>query len=127
MDKIKVRFHLAQGEHHMHWQVKHPDGIVEYHNPEKSTLILMGCKLKNQRSGAEQIFEGAHKFVVAWIECDKVIVERHSGNALLTEAMHFDEVKYNPRKNPFWECDGKDVDSKSYPLLISEERKLYKS
>ena len=101
----KVRFHLAQGENFMKWQIKSRvnDGtgardVIEYHDPEEVTLLMSKCKLRNQASTAKKINEGANKTVCAWIDCENVrVLDRKIPQT------HIDDfVRFNPRIKPYW-------------------------
>ena len=51
---MRVRFHLANGEHFMHWQVR--DGrSVRYYKPEAFSLQMNGCSLVNKAGAAGRI------------------------------------------------------------------------
>ena len=97
----KIRFHLAKGDHYMHWQIKTPieDGreSVLYYDPSMINLRMLNCKLVNQSSTAKKIFKGDNKSVCAWIECeDYEIIHK---NELWKEAH---QLRFNPRVLPFW-------------------------
>jgi hypothetical protein len=121
MKKIKVRFHLAQGENYMHWQVKYPDGETRYFNPENYQLVMFECKLHNQRGTAEKIcYEGQNKTVCAWIECDEIIV------STIIESNGGSRISYNPRVKPHWmDVDGNNIDKHTYHVIKSINNKLH--
>ena len=111
---FKVRFHLALGEHFMHWQVKDELGVVKFYDPNKVTLVMEDCVLKNRRNSAHKIFKGGNKTVCAWVQCTRVvIVEPRYGELGFI-------VNYNPRVNPFWELREKCFDNKRFAVLITE-------
>jgi hypothetical protein len=61
MDELmnyKVRFHLAKGEHFMHWQVRGPNGYLQFYDPKQFALKMYNCVLKNQRATAQKICDG---------------------------------------------------------------------
>ena len=111
---FKVRFHLQVGEHFMHWQVKDDRGNVKFYDPNKVTLVMQHCILKNKRKIAEKIYKGENKTVCAWVQCRRVsIVEPR-----------YDElgfiVHYSPRDKPFWNTRETCVDNKEFAVLITE-------
>jgi len=99
----KVRFHLAKGEHYMHWQIKDEEDEVVYYDPSETNLKLTNCTLKNQMSTAEKIFRGANKSVCAWIECEEY--EILSPIARVNTKHH---LRFNPKTLPFWHVPGRD-------------------
>jgi len=122
--KIKVRFHLAQGENYMHWQIKYENGNVQYFDPKKFQLVMFECKLRNQKGTAEKIcYEGQNKTVCAWIECDEVIVSTIIESDVSLMRM---QVSYNPRVEPNWTNGiSEDLDNTEYHIIKSINNKLY--
>lgn len=120
MKKYLVRFHLASGANHRKWQVKFGKQ-VQYLDPDKVNIVMKGCKLKNHKTVAQQIYEGANKTVCAWIECQSVYV--HPKNNLPSNII---KICYNPKLTPNWIEDQKDVDNKSYDWLYTHDRTIYK-
>jgi len=115
---FKVRFHLGRGENYMKWQIKTLDGSdVEYYDPDLMSLTLKNCTLKNNRKVAREIHEGSNKTVCAWILCEKVLFE--SGDAAGKE------IKYNPRRSPFWTDGEKDLDNKKFETIQTQSRRLF--
>ena len=115
----KVRFNLGRGENYQKWQITNTsNGEVFYLVPESFNLELRGCTLRNQKGVANKIHEGANKTVCAWINCEEVIVR--SSDPLNGEA-----VRYNPRVNPNWICDGENVDGKRFETLVTYKRNIY--
>lgn len=119
----KVRFHLAQGENFMKWQVKNVrTGDVEYLEPEKYTIAMHVCKLRNQKATAEKINEGANKTVCAWIECEKVLITKRE----IPESPIDWELRFDPRIKPQW-TDGSgegDYDNQEFDFLWTKGRKI---
>lgn len=116
----KVRFNLGAGERYMMWKITHPDGSHTYHDPSQVVLKLKGCRLVNNVDGAKRIYEGANKYVVAWVEADEVIIK----NQRQTE-IAFEKVSYNPRVLPHWVLNGEIVDGQEFEVLVSINRGLY--
>lgn len=116
---IKVRFHLAQGENYMKWQVKNHHGEVTYHDPQEVTLAMYECKLVNQQGTAQKIFDGANKTVCAWIECEGICI------LASTTEIKSNKVSYNPRVAPHWMMNGVDVDGIRFNYLKTSGRSVY--
>lgn len=116
----KVRFNLGKGKKFMTWKITHPDGTHTYHEPSEVVLKLKGCRLYNNVSGAKRIFEGAHKYVVAWVEAEEVTVLEQRQLQVA-----FDKVCYNPRTSPHWTIDGEIVDGQKFEAMVSINRGLY--
>lgn len=121
----RVRFHLANGPHFMHWQIKDMEtGNVEYVNPDKKSLYLIGCKLRNSPSTAKKIFETGDKTVCAWIECKSW----HTQTLAWSEDMINSGVQwleYNPHKKPHWNLSGENIDGYRYSMLMTHNKKVY--
>ena len=125
MRQFKVRFHLGAGENFMHWRVENTKtGEVFFYNPEKFRLIMHNCYLRNQKSAANKINQGANKSVCAWVECESVykIDPQRPKNSI----MEFKEFfKYNPRITPYWRSETDvNIDGKSYSKIVSKNNKL---
>lgn len=107
----RVRFHLGEGPHKGHWQVR--DGrSVEYHDPSVTSLFLRGCRLVNRRGTARRIYCGANKTPCAWIECERV-------DARPSRAVSGEVVRYNPRIEPNWVFRGADADGMEFASLTT--------
>ena len=126
MKKNKIRFHLAKGEHFMHWQVKYIDGTTKYFDPNEFQLVMFECKLRNQRKTADKIcYDGIHKTVCAWIEADEIIV-----STIINSEIDGEMISYNPRVLPYWVADTSDgeplnIDNKKYNQITSLNNKLF--
>jgi len=120
----KIRFHLGRGDNFMKWQVKHPDGTVEYHRPEERQLAMFNAKLKVQLGTSKKIHEGACKTVCAWVECDELQV---LGKPDLIKPGHNDfYVRFNPRHNPNWTDRYSNVmNDEKFDLIVSDDRSLF--
>lgn len=118
----KIRFHLAKGENHRHWQVKNTlTGEVRYYDPNKTYLQMQGCRLRNQPTTARKIHNGANKTVCAWVDCE--VVEVKDSVPLFVKLDG--ELSYNPRTNPYW-VDGTNTnsDNKEFDCLLTINRKI---
>lgn len=121
----KVRFHLGAGQHYMHWQVKKENTIeIEYYDPERVSLHLHSCVLKNNRKTAERIFLGENKTVCAWVMCEKVTV--HETNSLSVPSW-YSELRYNPRIKPYWHFnnDAMCLDNMVFYNILTKNNLLY--
>ena len=123
----KVRFHLGKGEHFMHWQVHNLiEDTIQYVDPQQHGLLMFGCKLRNQKGGAQKIHDGANKSVVAWIDCEYVNLNALRINTNKTDYEH---LRYNPRIAPNWtssEQIGIDMDNTEHGLLVTMGRDVLK-
>lgn len=119
----RVRFHLAHGENYMRWQVSQKGGGTKYVCPLQHQIVMRGCRLRNRRSAAEQIYCGANKTVCAWVECDEVeiVPVPHSG-----ETKNQLAITYNPRTAPYWVDEDSDADDKKYAVLFTRGRGIFK-
>lgn len=114
----KVRFHLGQGEHYLHWQVSNK-GRKTYYKPDEVTLEMKGCKLHNTSTIANKIHKGEHKSVCAWILCKSVKVCK-------PKATKGEKISFNPRLVPYW-CDthGNNLDGCETPALSTFGRSVF--
>ena len=122
-NRIKVRFHLAAGEHHMQWQVKMGQS-VSYFEPDKFCLVMKGCRLRNHETVAKRIHSGDNKAVCAWVECEEVeFFPAAAGEYFGLE--NGKSLRYNPRFAPYWvDGQGHNVDDSKYPVIYSRGRGL---
>ena len=120
--KYKLRFHLGQGENYRHWQVTSPDGTREFYDPEEYIISMENARLHNNCKVAEQIYNGRNKTVCSWIICDRLEVKSLL-SYLFSESRPMagkTQLTYNPRKNPHWLENGRNVDFKRYSRLLTE-------
>jgi hypothetical protein len=122
----KVRFHLAQGENFMKWQVKDSEGNASFYEPSEVSLKLRNCFLRNQPTTARKIHDGANKTVCAWVECESVEVVKM---VKISKGYH---LSYNPRVRPNWSLDniesfwhGENMDGKVFYEVLSSNKRLY--
>lgn len=116
----KVAFHLGRGAHYMHWQIKDAEGNAVYVNPNTHSLVLYGCKLKNQASTSMRIFKGYEKLRCAWIEFDSYDVVAASDFKSSTH------VQFNPRVCPTWRVNDKDgQDNRTFDMLATTGNQVY--
>lgn len=128
--RIKVRFNLSAGKNFMKWKIEYPDRRVEYHDPNEVQILMRCCELRNQRTTAEKILAGAHKTVCAWILCNEIQI-RTNKEQFMTVKEEDTQVKYNPRKLPYWfkgpEHNPTNLDKTFHHTLITEEKKLFRT
>ena len=123
MARIKVRFNLGRGANYMKWKVQYPNGLVEYHNPSETQLILKGCQLRNHKGVAKKIFDGANKTVCAWVLCEDIEIINHT---FIQFDKICDRLKYNPRVKPNWLLNDNIVDNEFINSIGSVDSGLYK-
>lgn len=111
---MRIRFNLERGQYYNQWQIIDHFSIW-YLEPNKN-FVLEKCRLINKPSVAKRIFDGANKEVCAWIEF---------GSMELKRVDFLDEIKYNPRENPFWTYKGQNVDGAEFEKLCVMGRKIY--
>jgi len=120
--RYRVRFHLAQGQNFMKWQVKDiKTDEVRYFEPDLFFLTMTNCKLRNQPTTAKKIHDGANKTVCAWIDCESVEINKSK--------YHFNDqsVRYNPKVNPYWELmsSGENIDGYTCDSINTINRRIY--
>jgi hypothetical protein len=115
---VKIRFNLERGQYYNQWQISNGDSS-QYLEPD-TIFVLENCTLINKPNIAKKIYNGANKQVCAWIEFDTM--------TFLTEVTCSpDEIRYNPRENPFWTYKGKNADGQMFDELYVIGRKIYAS
>ena len=120
---MTLRFNLGRGENFMKWKIttKIPNEKL-YLDPDEVILELVNCKLHNNKSQADIIYEGGHKRVCSWIECDDIILL----SCKPADESYGEHIHYNPRIHPFWYDEtGNDVDGKTYDKMITYKNKVY--
>lgn len=120
---IKVRFNLSAGKNYMKWKVEYPDRKPEYYDPNEFQLVLGGCTLKNYKTTAQKIHDGANKTVCAKIACDVIRIVSYKQRFL--PVTDLPRLKYNPRVATYWNLDGVDVDNKRFKTIISAGNQLF--
>jgi hypothetical protein len=117
----KVRFHLANGKHYMHWQVKSPNGEEFYFNPNEVTIEIEEAYLKVDNAKALSITKGGEKQACAWIMCEEVRVLEGISKATKNE------IKYNPRKHSHFTLNDGDtsINKQEFTQLITVGNKVF--
>ena len=119
---IKVRFNLSAGKNYMKWKVEYPDRKPEYYDPKEFQLVLGGCVLKNHKTTAQKIHDGAHKTVCAWVLCQMISIHK-AGAVEITENCY--QIKYNPRVRPNWMWDEEVMDGCNLHTMVSDVNRLH--
>lgn len=120
-DMYKLRFHLGQGPNFMKWQLKVRNEI-SYFSPSEVTIRAFNVTLRNTPKTATKIFEGAHKTVCAWLDCEFIDispVEKFSDAG-------FTQLSFNPRNFPHWTIPetGWNLDGKIVGNIITMGRSV---
>lgn len=126
--RFQVRFHLGKGANYMCWQVKdNRNKGIEYYPPSNVSLELTSCVLRNSEKTATKIFNGEHKTVCAWVECDMIDVHYKKDPAFSeVDTKNLRKYKYNPKKNIHWFTSKQDnADNKELVKMYTNSRALY--
>ena len=125
--KYRVRFHLQRGEHYMHWQIRAWDGSVQYLDPNKYQLELVGCRLINKKNAARKVYDAGRKDVCGWVECDNYHISPAEDKNYPVD--NLERLRYNPIVDPVWrrEDDEGDFDWDNYHFdsLVTDGNKVY--
>ena len=121
MKRFKVRFNLGRGVKYLKWKIEHPDKEPEYLDPNEVQLVLRNCELKNNQKSAQEIFQGDYKKVCSWVLCESVEIKT---NDFSTHSEN--QIRYNPRVQPNWLMNDKNVDGEKFDTIISDGRRLFK-
>lgn len=133
---VRVRFHLAKGQHYMHWQLRQKDCQPIYYSPDDTVLVMKNAELRNRPSVAQKIYEGeSDKTVCAWIQ-----VQAHNLYVLrswkdtekimqlvecLDDGSMVTSFSYNPRVAPNWRMGNINADNLNIPLLFTTGRQVF--
>ena len=119
----KVRFNLGKGCNFMKWKIVNTvTGDTQYIDPATHSLYISNATLANRKAAAISINEGHNKYPCAWIIAEYVEVCKTIG--VKFESI-INEIKYNPRVNPFWSLEGKDVDNSNYHRVVTLGNKVF--
>ena len=117
----KVRFHLAKGKNFGKWQVRRPDGTVDYYDPEATTLVFHSVRNMIRPAGAQKIYEGANKDVCAWLEVENVFAIDLPNSVSRVSA----ELSFNPRVNPNWMLNGREQNPREFRSGFTKGRRVF--
>ena len=123
---FKLRFHVADGEHYKHWQIRttckgKPDR-VEYEDPAKVQLELVTCTLRSKTGVAKKVLASQVRDVCGWVECEHIITTylMYTDAPITVQALP--RVTYDPKINPYWNIEG---DSDNYETMLVAELVTY--
>jgi hypothetical protein len=87
-------------------------------DPSTHMIIMHGCYLHNSSTRAEKINKGEiHKERCAWITCNSLEI-------VALADIQGDEISYNPKVNPFFSLNGKNVDKQEFEMLVTNGVKI---
>lgn len=119
----KLRFNLGRGKNFMKWKVTYPNGEANYFDPDKVRILIKDGTLRNYRTVAERIHEGANKTVCAWVRA------KHLEVFPLTDTMtpvHGECIRFNPRLAPYWtDSTDKNIDDQTFARMATDGRRLF--
>lgn len=119
----KIRFNLERGENYLKWEISKPNGEVSYLSPELYDITLYNSTLKNNSKSSNKIYNGANKFVCAWVECEDINVEYVSEYELTDE---YEKISFNPKTKPYWfNGIGENIDGLFFEELKTNKNKIY--
>jgi len=104
----RVRFHLQRGKHYMHWQIRGYDGSVQYLDPSKYCVEMLGCKLINKKNAAKKVYNAGVKDVCGWVECENYHI--HFREDMENYLDNLERLRYNPIVDPCWRRQDDDGD-----------------
>ena len=72
---------------------------------------------------AGAIQNGENKTVCAWILCDRIsFIEKDIKNFVQRRS---NRLKYNPKVEPNWVMNGRNIDNEEFAIIVSNGRELY--
>jgi hypothetical protein len=87
-------------------------------DPSTHMIIMHGCYLHNSSVRSAKIHAGEiHKERCAWISCDRYEI-------VALADIKGDEISYNPKVNPFFALNGKNVDKQEFEMLVTNGVKI---
>ena len=127
----EVRFHLLNGKHYKHWQVKIMDGKKKvdeyYYDPNEYQLEMRGCKLINKLARARWVNKKQKKNVSGWVQCEEVMLRKNFYPTLPID--NLEKLYYNPIKDVHWrrESDAGEFawDDSEYATLITDGKQVH--
>jgi len=127
--RFRVRFHLGKGPNYMTWQVidKKNGYNKDYYNPEGCSIHMVNCVFGNNPTIAQKIYDGDHKTVCAWVDCDDLDVSYvKSPDYVKPNTKNMMKYRYNPRKAIHWNTNRcYNVDGKKVKHLYTHNMGIY--
>lgn len=128
---FKVRFHLSDGAHYKHWQIRTPikgqKDLVEYEDPSKVQLELVNCTLRNRTSVAKKVLSSQVRDVCGWVECEHIITTylKYTDAPITVEGLS--GVTYDPKIDLYWKVEqySYEYDKVVIGDLITSGNRLY--
>ena len=118
--KMTLRFNLGRGKNFMKWKITTTTKEKIYLEPNDVILQLINCKLYNDKTQSTKIFEGGHKRVCSWIECDDILVNPPK------DITYGERIHYNPRNVPYWTNDNGDyLDGMEFEKLVTYNNSIF--
>jgi hypothetical protein len=100
----------------MKWKIENlENGKIIHIDPKERTLIIHNATLTNKQNSAKKIHDGANKFPCAYIVAENVEIKSRYGEY----HGELEQIKFNPRENPFWSLKGENIDSTQYKKIIT--------
>lgn len=121
MKKNRLRFHLGRGPNYKQWQLRLPNGAVEFYNPDIFTYTIYKGTLNNNVKTATRIFNGENKTVCSWISFECGVHKYFNPTDV------YIAISYNPKVSPHWFVKGNEsinIDGFKGTIHI-KERSLY--
>lgn len=111
----------------MKWKVEFPDNSVLYCDPDGVEITMGDCILKNRKSTADKIYNGANKSVCAWILCKTLNINVNPKLSKIKDYVTDDteRVRYNPKVKPNWLIGDEVSDGKKLDEIRSIGKSLY--
>lgn len=116
-----IRFYLKNGENYKNWIIKKGD-FIEFYSPDKYSLILYNCRLRNIPKLSRNILQGGKKTKCGWIECDDYLVLEKTHVDISNKSI----IRFNPKFMPFWINEKNEkIDDSFYNIIKTYNRTLY--
>lgn len=126
-DYHEVRFHLSDGKHYKHWQIKtydkSPFYLPNYFDPFQYQLVMYDCELVNQPNRAEKVLKTQKRDVCGWVECRRLSYIRATEPEIESLRM----VVYDPKVRSHWHYENQtdNIDGTKFDKLITFGKRVY--
>lgn len=121
----EIRFHLLNGENHMHWQIKTFNNKkitnIAYYNPEDVQLVMHNCSLFSNTKKAIKVNAKQKRNVCGGVHCEDYTVQAPS----TIDTTY--RLRYSPIHDPYWRLvgDTRIWDTKQFHELVTQNNKIY--